>query len=133
MPMYIDYTDDGGVLVRAEGIIVGNEIKEINYAIYESPEKIKQIVYQLFDFTRVSDARVSDTDILDIAYYDNLAAKINPGMIVAVVCEKELLFGLARMWEAYTDVSPIETMVFRDMESARHWIEMRLKKKSPSK
>ena len=125
----IDYIEDGGIIIRVEGLISGNEIKKANDIIYESPDKIKKIKYQICDLTIASDFSASESDIRAISNQDKKASEINPNMLIAVVGEKDVIFGLARMWEAFSYDSPFETMVFRKMEDAQQWIREKLHKK----
>jgi hypothetical protein len=129
MPMSIDYMKDGGIISRGEGLITGSEIKELNDIIYESPEKIKKIKYQICDLTNASDFSTSESELRAISAKDTKASKINPNMLIAVVGKKDVIFGLARMWEAFSYDSPFETMVFRKMEDAQQWIREKLHKK----
>ena len=129
MPMSIAYTEDGGIISRGEGVITGNEIKETNDIIYESPDKIKKIKYQICDLTNASDYSTSESELRAISNQDKKASEINPKMFIAVVGEKDVIFGLARMWEAFSYDSPFETMVFRKIEDAQQWIREKLHKK----
>ncbi|MBN1831846.1 MAG: hypothetical protein JW896_07015 [Deltaproteobacteria bacterium] len=129
MPLSIKYNEDGGIIVRGEGIVNGNDIKEINDIIYGSPESIEKIAYQLGDFTEVTDISISNSEIEELAIQDKKAAEINPNMFIALVGTKDLIFGLSRMWEAFIYESPFETMVFRKMEDAQQWIKEKLQKK----
>ena len=129
MSLSITYTEDGGIIVRGEGIVTGSDIKEINDIIYESPENIEKIAYQLGDFRDVTDVFISNSEIEELAIQDKKASEINPNMFIALVGTKDLIFGLSRMWEAFTHDSPFETMVFRKMEDAQQWIKEKLQKK----
>ena len=40
----------------------------------------------------------------------------------AIVTSTDLQFGLARMYEALTYELPVNVMVFREMDAARHWL-----------
>ena len=129
MPMSITYIGDGGIISRGEGVVTGSEINEVNDIIYESPDKIKKIIYQICDLTNVSDLDISTSELEVFSIQDKKASKINPNMVIAVVGEKDITFGLARMWEAFSYDSPFETMVFRKMEDAQQWIWEKLYKK----
>ena len=129
MPMSIDYIGDGGIIIRGEGLITGSEIIEANDIIYESPDKIKKIKYQICDLTNASDYSTSESELRAISNQDKKASEINPKMFIAVVGEKDVIFGLARMWEAFSYDSPLETMVFRKMEDAQQWVREKLHKK----
>ena len=88
---------NGGILFKGKGFVSGNEIKEINDAIYGSPKNILKIKYQLWDLTNISEILVSNEDIEAFADQDAAAAKINSNMIIAIVASKDIIFGLSRM------------------------------------
>ena len=129
MPLRLTYMEDGGIIAKGDGLLTGSEINEANDKIYESPDKIKKIIYQICDLTNVSDINISDSELRALSFQDTEASKINPNMLIAVVGEKDITFGLARMWEAFSYDSPFETMVFRKMEDAQQWIREKLHKK----
>lgn len=122
MPLIYEHTEDGGILVKGKGVISGNEIKEINNDIYRSPENILEIKYQLLDLTDISEILVSNADIKGFSDQDDAAAKINPNMIIAIVANSDLIYGLSRMWEAHSYSSPFQSMVFRNIKDAEKWI-----------
>ena len=120
MPLTYEDTKDGGILVKGKGVISANEIKEINNDLYRSPENILKIKYQLWDLTEVSDALVSNADITFFANQDNAAVEVNPNMIIAIVANSDLIFGLSRMWDVYSN---FKHMVYRDIADAEKWID----------
>ncbi len=126
MPVNFSYTGDGGVLVKSEGVLKGSEIKEANDIIYESPQKIREIKYQICDFLSMDDVSISKREIQQIAMQDKRASEINPNMLIAIVAKTDLGFGLSRMWEALAYESSLKTMVFREMSKARQWIKENL-------
>ncbi|MBT8352308.1 MAG: hypothetical protein KJO26_13885 [Deltaproteobacteria bacterium] len=129
MTINIEYLEDGGIISRVEGSVTGTEIKEANDIIYGSSDKIKKIVYQIADLTNATDFNLSTSELMALSSQDENAAKINPNMFIAIVGKKDAIYGLARMWEAFSYKSPFETMVFRKMEDAQQWIRGKLPKK----
>ena len=128
MPMNFSYMEDGGILVHGEGVVTGSEIIEVNDKIYESPQKLERILYQLVDLTNVTKLLVSNEEVERLALQDLQVAKINPNMFIALVGHDDLVYGLARMWEALTHDAPFDTMVFRKLEDAEKWIKEKLPK-----
>ena len=127
MPMKFTYIGNNGILAKGIGSVTRDEISEVNRHIYESPQKIQAIKFQICDFTEVNEFDLSAQDIKVLAAQDVSAAKINPKMIIAVVGEKDLIFGLSRMWEVYADESTgLETCVFRSINDANVWIEAKM-------
>ncbi len=127
MPISVTNIDNGGVLLKGEGVVSGTDIKQANEIIY-SPEKIQKIQYQLWDYTNVSKFNVSNEEVIILAQQDIEAAEINPKMFVAAVGKEDLVYGLIRMWEAHVDFSSIETMAFRIIEDAEKWIAEKIQK-----
>ncbi|MBN1515076.1 hypothetical protein JXA32_00750 [Candidatus Sumerlaeota bacterium] len=126
MPIHVTYTQDGGLLVTGEGAVSGSDLVEANKKIYASEEKIKQIVYQLVDFSDISELHVILGDVEKIAVQDRAAARVNPDMFIAIVGKRDLVYGLSRMWEAMTEEAPFETKVFRELSDAQEWIQSKL-------
>ena len=129
MTLSITYIEDGGIIVRGEGVLTGSEIKAVNDVIYDSPEKIEKILYQLVDFTDDSDISISNAEIKELAMQDIRAFKVNPNMFIALAAKEDLIYGLARMWEAFAYKPPFEVMVFKKMDDAQQWIKEKLENK----
>ena len=126
MPVETVYLDDGGVLLKGTGIVTGGELIAFNEGIYETPAKTKAIRYQLCDFMEVERFAVSGADIQRIVVQDREAAAIHPDMLIVVVGEQNVIYGLARMWELYV-AETLETHVFRTVEEAQKWLWEQLK------
>jgi hypothetical protein len=127
MPIKVSYREDGGVDFDEQGLMTGEDVIEANNTIYASEEKIAQLKYQLCDYTKVDKFEISNFELRRIASQDEKAATLNPDMLVAIVSVQDLMFGLARMWEAYAGETPFETAVFREREEAKAWIQARVK------
>jgi hypothetical protein len=129
MPVKLSHIKNGGILIKCDGHMKGSDIREINGTIYQDPEKVKGIKYQICNFLDVDDISVTKEEVRRIAEQDKKAAEINPGMLIAIVAKTDLGFGLSRMWEAMAHESPLKTMVFRNIKEAQAWIRDNLKAK----
>ena len=49
-------------------------------------------------------------------------------MLIALVSQTDLQFGISRMYEAHIDESGFKAMSFRDRAAAERWIRRELKK-----
>ena len=116
--------------MKGKGTLAASDVSGVNEVIYETEQKIKNITYQLCDYTEVDDVNISAEEVRMLSAQDVTAAKINPKMIIAVVGEKDLTFGLLRMWEIYADEHPFETHVFRTIEEAKLWISDKLESRA---
>ena len=128
MPIELTYTEDNGIILKGRGVITGTEITEANKKIYATPELIKNIAYQIGDFTEIEGLDISSDYVRKLAEEDKRAAQINPKILMAVVGEKDLIYGLLRMWQAYVDDPPFESELFRNIKDAEDWIASKLKK-----
>jgi hypothetical protein len=122
MPVSVEKLEDGGYLVTGSGAVTGEEIADANDRMYTSPEAIEEIKYQLCDMSGVHDGDVSTDAVRRIVAQDEMAAKHNPGMVMALVANDELVYGLMRMWEGFMSGSAMETMVFKSVEEAEQWL-----------
>ncbi|MEJ2054046.1 MAG: hypothetical protein P8X42_09015 [Calditrichaceae bacterium] len=129
MPYKIQYYNDGGILVKGEQLVTGKEIEELNNILYETEAKIKNISYQIIDFTGVKNISISNEEVDNISRQDKRACSINPDMLIAVISDQDVIYGLARMWEVKSGSSIIQAQVFRRHDEALQWIQ--LKRKTP--
>lgn len=132
MPIKLSFIENNGILLKGSGVLTSNDISTVNKVIYESADKIRKIAYQLCDYTEIDQIDISSDEIRMLASQDENAAKINPKMIIAVVGKEDIVFGLSRMWQAYTDETSFETNVFRNIEDARKWISEKITKDHPN-
>jgi hypothetical protein len=52
-----------------------------------------------------------------------------PGLLVGVVAERNVVFAIARMWEAFIEGIGWETKIFPSMAEAQVWVRVRVKEK----
>ena len=123
MPVRIHYREDGiGLELTASGVLTGHEVFEMNKELY-SGELLKRQRYQLVDCLDVGEFLVTPGQARKLAEQDLAAAKMNPDMVIAVIADNDLGFGMSRMWESFVDRGTLRTRVFRDRESAEEWLE----------
>ena len=131
MPIEVQYTEDNiGVVFSAVGKVTGKEIINTQNSIYRT-KKFANLRYWIVDRSRCTEYEVSADEVDQIAAMDNAAAKQNPKLLMALVAETDLQFGVSRMYEALVDENGFKTMSFRDRESAEMWIKCELSKTGP--
>ena len=78
----------------------------------------------LYDNRQENLAHLSSGDIKRISLFFTTHNEMLKRSKVALVMPKDISFGLARMWEIYTeDEASFTTHVFRCIDEARQWIE----------
>ena len=127
MPIERKLLPGGGSLLVGTGTLTGTEILVAINAVHQTEEKTREIVFQIGDFRLVEKVELPTEDIKSVAERDRLTATINPNLITAVVAEKDILFGLSRMWEIFISDAPGDTAVFRSMDEAKSWVAEQIK------
>jgi len=130
MPITVNHLDNGtGVLYVGKASITVRDVLEARNCVVGFPEKAKQYRYGLIDYSQVDDMDISNRDLdLLVAQHKKDAAQA-PGMFVALVGSRNIVYGLARMWASYMHDSGWETHVFRTREEAEAWIRERIRDK----
>ena len=78
----------------------------------------------LWNFSSAVVVPPSEEDIFDFTdMVQKSRAKRGSEYKVAMVADKELYYGLLRMYQAYSGPLPIELMVFRSLPEAMHWLK----------
>ncbi len=127
MPIDVRYLDDGiGVSWLGRGIVTGQDLIDASEETFAPEERLKQVRYALVDLTQIEGVSISPADIRKKATLDGRASSVAPNAVVALVAAEDLMFGLARIWDAYVDGLSWETMVFRSVAEAESWIQERV-------
>lgn len=81
----------------------------------------------IWDLTRGDFSLISNTDIQDLVNIPRSQYLARKGGKSALVADKDLAYGLARVYEARTamDPLPFETKVFRTMKEAYQWLNFK--------
>jgi len=116
----IEY-DENCVALSFQGQITSQEILDANTQIINHPD-FASFQYQLWICQPVEDFLLSTNDIQELADQDRKAAEINPSIKVAVVSDSPLVFGFGRMYEAFSQDSPWEIMIFYRLKEAKEWL-----------
>jgi hypothetical protein len=77
----------------------------------------------LFDLTDIASLDVAAESIRDAArrVAQHVDSRLEQGKL-AIVAPRDLLFGMARMYEMLRDESPVEVRVFRERNEAESWL-----------
>ena len=131
MPVDLEFIHGGaGVLLLCRDVVRGREMNEANELLLGSADRIRDLRFALVDMRRATSVEASTDEIRFFAYQDRRIAAVTPsGLLVAVVAEQPLAYGLARMWEAFADEIAWETQAFWSGAAAETWLRMRVKEK----
>ena len=132
MPIEVKYSDNGiGVLLTGKGIVSGDDIIISNRKIFSSTERMKKLKYGLIDYLNITRFNVSNSEVEIIVSQEKEASEYISDGVVAVASNKDLAFGINRMWETFVEIEGLqwETSVFRSIEDAKVWVKERVKEK----
>ena len=131
MPIEVRDLDEGlGIFVLGTGSVSDEEyINAHKSYLTQDNDKLKKYRYSLSDYAGVTQANTSTQAITTIANLCKKASRVNPNAVVAVVANKDLIYGLARMSQTLMDETGWEHEVFRNREDAESWIKKRVKEK----
>lgn len=107
----IDFTPNGvdiifaGVVHVAEVITANHEFWEHDYA--------PTFEYVIWDMTAVTQLDLSTAEIHRVADDDSHFAPGHRELIQVIVAPTDLMFGISRMWEAFTETADFASMVVR--------------------
>lgn len=123
MPYSTEFVDGGrGLIHTAEGVLTGAELIEGAMRLRAEAKRTGLIEYGLTDLSAATQMQVTPEDLRRLAETQVVTAQIVRRAVAAVVAPSDLMFGLARMWEAYADATGWTTRVFRDRRSAEDWL-----------
>lgn len=122
MAIELRYRDNGkGVLFVCTGVVTSTDFDQANREVY-SEERLRILRYQVIDFSDTEHIDLSVDDTRRHAAMDESAAKLNPELVIAVVCPSDLSFGISRMWQVFIGEGKIESSIFRTISEAERWI-----------
>jgi hypothetical protein len=131
MPIQLEFVYDGlGVIYRCEGRLGLQHFSVANDRLLASPERIRKLKYALIDAVSMEPTFFSPSEMDGILLQDRqIASYAVPGLLVALVAERNVVFALARMWEAFIEGIGWETKIFPSIAEAQDWVRIRVKEK----
>jgi hypothetical protein len=131
MPIQLEFSHEGlGVIYRCEGVLGQQHFSVANDRLLASPERMRKLKYALIDAASMEPTIFSPSEMDSIVLQDRqIASYAAPGLLVAVVVERNVVFALARMWEAFIEGIGWETKIFPSITEAQDWVRIRVKEK----
>ena len=126
MPLKINYLEGNGIEVLATGVVNGYEIIKAYQSILETKHS-QSLLYKILDKSSCTEFAVTSDDIQTMAKLSRQIAKVNPGIIIAIVESKTLQFSLTKLWQAHIKKDNIPSHSFYMRNEALRWIEDHIK------
>lgn len=107
----------GLIITKGQGVLTGQDIRTHRQRLLDDPN-FDPSYNQIIDLRDVVKFAVVGAEMSGIAT-DSI---FNEKSRRAIVAEKDVDFGMARMYEMYGEANPSQVIVFRDMAEARRWL-----------
>jgi hypothetical protein len=113
---------DGPVKLTASGTISSADIIKTLHGLLQDSQ-FKSGMDILWDFRQVKTENMKADQIREIvSFIKNNQEKRGAHYRVALVVSRDIDFGLARMYEAYTQELPFQLQIFKTLSSAEDWL-----------
>ena len=113
------------VMAVGSGVVTANDILDHLKSLAEDNSYIAPMK-KLIDYRNVESLNVSSEEAPLIVQRKNALAKKFAGEKCAFVSPGDLTFGTARVHQALADGADIDTEVFRSIEEAINWLDIKL-------
>ena len=90
--------ENGGIHLEYEGIVTSKETSVTDAAIYNNPDHpLSRVPVIIADFSNADAVDISYEQLKNAGISDREILKNNPGLVFAVIAERDLVFGMARL------------------------------------
>lgn len=109
------------VVTTASGILTDDDILELKRRLAADPE-FKADMRELSDVRAVTDLQVSTDGVRRMVAMDESPSSAPDKHKLAIVAGSDATFGMARMYQMFTQSNLPHVAVFRDYDKARQWL-----------
>lgn len=116
--------DPAGNLVSmtCTGAITMTDIRDAFLEMLDDPA-FRPGANMLWDFRTIEKGAATEEEIVDlVSMVKENQPRRGSGYKVALLADKDLFYGLTRMYQAYSGSLPFEVMAFRSMDEASQWL-----------
>ncbi len=124
MPHKLTSESNGrGLVITFSGIVKKGEVKALDDKI-SSDQQLSKLRYQIWDFSKIKDIKVSFDELRNCAMLDAVGARKNPHQKIAIIVRKQSASGLDSIFHAYEKAwCGYDSATFTDIEAARKWAQ----------
>ena len=128
MPITIYEVGDGlGGYIVYEGKLRTLDELAIHAALLSWEPKLRIWMFILLDYSAAEDIDFTSAELVTIAESaKRIATVTRDGFVLALVTPLSHVFGLARMWQVFSEPLPWETVVFRSLDEAERWVRKKV-------
>jgi hypothetical protein len=111
------------ILATASGTVTNQDLSDYVSALAKDV-RVKPGMKELIDLRGAAGAEVTSNGLISLATFSVSQKERFRGTRCAIVADRDLAFGLAKMYEAYSkgEGIPVERKVFREFDEACKWL-----------
>lgn len=128
MPIKNIFPDDKIGLYRiGTEVLTANEVLQANNEVL-AQEKIQgKLLYCIVDLTQCTSFEASQNDLRKIAESDSRILDASNNIVIGIAASEDLIFGLVRSWQGYSDIHDFHHYVDRDLLEVETWVKDKVK------
>ena len=113
------------VIARGSGVVTGDDVIRHLDSI-SADEKYIAPMKKVIDYRYIESITISEEEAYDIAKKKEALCEKFMGERCAFISPTDLTYGVSRVHQALVDDTDINTEVFRKMEDALEWLDVKL-------
>lgn len=110
------------VLTTGSGVITDEDILQHKNRLLSDPN-FKPGMRELSDLRGIERLDVTPDGVMKMVQHDETHAPEVTAHRLAIVASKDVVYGMARMYQSLTEQIVVNVRIFRDFEAARAWLE----------
>jgi len=120
--MPIEYEIVSGIIVsKCSGVVTGRDIRNVIASYVDNGEAARPH-REIFDVRDVGSYEINGNDVRLVVEYVRTTGDRFKGGKVAYVANRDMPYGMGRMFSFFAEDLGIEIQVFRDMNDACSWL-----------
>ena len=127
MAYTILHTKDDGIITTYSGTVDDAEYIESIKKRWSNDDVTKNCRYVISDFSGVESLKLTSYGIQQSAKICTKASQFNHSIFIVGILPTDLEYGMARMWQSYSDDTGWESFPARNLDEAHHWLDEKLK------
>lgn len=113
--------DKEGVYVKFRGVVTAQDLIDANNYVL-SNANFESINYQIFDFLRIDDFKITSHDITLVAMMDKSQTESKEEMKIAILTTNNYVKEIASEYDQFMIGSDWKTQTFETAEAAKEWV-----------
>lgn len=128
MPYKVSYSDNPfGVTTIFYGVVTDDDLIQSCIERTASTDLISELRYIKDDLLEVSKFNATVEGIKSSALFAERAAKVNKQVVHIAIASEELIYGMARMWQAYSSGTQWKMNIESSREDGDKWLEANIR------